>query len=148
MARNKSYSLSKIILYALLILMVVAAGFIAPPVHAFGVGEEDMEGLATEAAQEDSIKVIVFWRDGCPHCKAEFEFLDRLKEDHPELEVLAYEVGSSQENAGVFREFMTKLGVRQLGVPATIIDNSVFIGFSEDTADGIEQQIRIIKKGE
>jgi thiol-disulfide isomerase/thioredoxin len=147
MARRKSYRPSKIILYVLLLLIVLTTGLMAPAAHAFGVGEEDMERLEQGAAVDESIRVILFWRDGCPHCKAEFKFLEELKDEYPELEVLDYEVSQSPDNARVFRDLMTKLGVKQLGVPATIIGNSVFIGFSEDTADGIEQQIRMIKKG-
>jgi thiol-disulfide isomerase/thioredoxin len=126
---------------------MAAACTMASFTHAFGVGEDDMEGLEPGAAGEESIRVILFWREGCPHCKAEFEFLDRLKMEYPELDVQDYEVGSSRENAQMFKELMTKLGVKRLGVPATIIGNSVFIGFSEDTADGIERVIRKMKWG-
>lgn len=147
MVSNISHRSSRKFLYLLLLVVLALAIVRVPYAHAFGIGEEDMEGLEPEASAEETIKVILFWREGCPHCKAEFGFLEALKEEYPDIEVKAYEVSKNPDNATVFKEFMTKLGVKQLGVPATIIGNSVYVGFSEDTADGIEQQIRMIRNG-
>ena len=149
-------ALKKIIFTLFLIIGIMAAAFAVPSAAlAYGVGEEDMansvEGeesaLANAQAGEDVIKITVFWREGCPHCEKEFAFLDELKKQYPELEVKSYEVSKSPENAQVFKELMGRVGAKQLGVPATIIGNSVFIGFSEDTANQIEQQIRLIRAG-
>jgi len=146
MLNKESYRSPKIVLYVLLIL-IVFTGFMAPPAGAFGIGEEDMKGLEPAPAGDESIRVILFWREGCPYCEKELEFLDTLEERYPELEVRSFEVSKNPENARVFKELMEKLGVKQLGVPATIIGNSAFVGFSEDTAESIEQQIRRIREG-
>lgn len=147
MTRNKSYRLPEKSLCILLLLIVAAAGFLTPPAYSYGIGEEDMEGTVNGSAGEEGIRLILFWREGCPYCEKELKFLDELQGKYPELEVKSFEVSRNPENARVFEEFMEKLGVKQLGVPATLIGNSVFVGFAQDTADSIEQQIRLIRQG-
>jgi len=141
------YTNAKKTLSILLLLLMAAAITLPSAALAFGIGEEDMEADVSNSAGDEGINIIVFWREGCPHCKAEFAFLDVLQDKYPDITVSAYEVSKSPENASVFRDFMKKTGARHLGVPATIIGNSVFIGFSEDVADQIEQEIRKLKWG-
>lgn len=105
------------------------------------------DGAGGAAVGPEQIDLTVFWREGCPHCKAEFEFLDGLEGRFPSLKVKAYEVGNNPDNARIFKEFMEKSGQSRAGVPTTIIGNAVFIGFSENVAHQIEQHVRLLSQG-
>ncbi len=50
-------------------------------------------------------------------------------------------------NARLFEKFMKEAGQVSAGVPTTIIGKAVFIGFSENVAHQIEQQVRLISMG-
>lgn len=131
MFKKQTYLTLKCAVRLLLAIMLVLA--IAAPVMA-----------RDEKVDEDAIKLILFWRDGCPHCEKEIEFLYELKKKYPRLEVNAFEVSESPENAKAFQDVMKKIGAKRPAVPATIIGNAVFMGFSEDTERGIEQQVRML----
>jgi len=147
MSGNLQNNNAKRVLSVFLLLLTVVAATFPSSALAFGIGEEDMEASVTNSSGDEGIELILFWREGCPYCKEELRFLDGLKEEYPELEVKSLEISRNSENARVFEEFMKKLGVKHLGVPATIIGNSVYVGFAQDTAESIEQQIRFIREG-
>lgn len=92
------------------------------------------------AAAEEPVELILFWGQGCPHCASEIEFLETLGEEYPELEILAYEVYNDQANRAYFVETMTALGQEPSGVPTTVIEDRVWVGFD----DSVGEQIRAV----
>jgi len=89
----------------------------------------------------ETVTLHLFWREGCPHCAAEKEFLKDVQARHPELEVALYEVGD-QDNRRLFEEFAKKSNCSTQYVPATFIgkrfiggfDNSYLIGAKIESA--------------
>ncbi len=84
------------------------------------------------------VSILLFRGEGCPHCAEEQRFLAGLIERYPELRVTDLEVWHNEGNARLFQAFAAKAGITAVSVPVTVIGNQVFMGFSEDTARGIE----------
>jgi glutaredoxin len=65
-------------------------------------------------------KVIVYWAEWCPYCHHVMDFLKKNKVDFEARDV---EKGNNAE------ECMKRSG--QAGIPVTLIDNQVVIGYDE-----------------
>jgi hypothetical protein len=53
---------------------------------------------APAAAAPQTVDAYVFWREGCPHCERELEFLERLATAEPRIRVHRFEVLRSAES--------------------------------------------------
>jgi thiol-disulfide isomerase/thioredoxin len=86
-------SASRTRIFAVLTFLSVLVVLVPP---AFGFAPE---ASTNGAAGEESVTLVVFWLDGCPHCEAERRFLEPLVDEHAGLVVDAYELhdASSQE---------------------------------------------------
>lgn len=103
-----------------------------------------------EAPVRDQAATVVtlFWGEGCPHCEREKEFLKRLVRKHPGLTVRDYEVWRNKENAAVFKRILRAAGIKQAGVPGTVVGLQVFMGFNERTSRDILASIeRCLREG-
>jgi thiol-disulfide isomerase/thioredoxin len=129
-----------LIITALLGLM---AFFTAGP--AFSAIEEPPGG-------EGKVRVVLFWGEGCPYCQKEKDFMREMAGKYPEIELREYEVWKSRKNAELFREIAAGLGLKGATVPVTFIQNTVFVGFSEEHANtmegAIKGKIKELKAGE
>ena len=92
------------------------------------------------AFAEDKVEVILFYGEGCPHCESEMEFLDSIEDDY-DLEVTKYEVWNSAENLVLLKEELAAKDYSYVGVPVTIIDDRIFIGFGEYIKNDLEKAI-------
>lgn len=88
---------------------------------------------ARAADTEDPV-LTVFWGQGCPHCAAEWEFLEELSVDYPDLEIAGYEVKYNPDNWELFVETMAGFGLEPRGVPTTIFGDRIWQGFGETVA--------------
>jgi len=94
------------------------------------------------AADEPGPVVVTLWYgQECPKCKAELAWLDEMSERF-DLEVRAFEVWHDTGNQELFRQAGEELGFDAGSVPVTVIDERVWIGWTdpiqEDIASGIE----------
>ncbi len=93
----------------------------------------------TAFAQENTTEpctIYVFYGEGCPHCKAEKEFLPTLTEKYPNLEIEMIEVWKNESNRDLFMKVSEKYGIKNLGVPLTFIGEEYVIGFSSASTTG------------
>ncbi len=92
--------------------------------------------------------VTLFWGVGCPHCEKEKEFLKDLTRKHTELTIRDYEVWRHKENAAIFKRVLQAAGIKQTGVPCTVVGSSVFMGFNDRTRKDILASIeRCLREG-
>jgi cytochrome c biogenesis protein CcdA/glutaredoxin len=91
---------------------------------------------------QESVDLVFFYGQGCPHCAKMEIFLEDIQEDYPTLNILRYEVYSNQENAQLFTEMSDLYGAEIKGVPTTFIDDKVIAGFNNRLAEEIEQEIQ------
>lgn len=117
-----------LLLGALVILGALA--FAAPLVSATPAND----GLS---AADDGVTVVLFHGDGCPHCADERAFLDELSATHPQLRVEEHEVWHDEQGRQLLIATAERLGFEPTGVPVTIIDERVWIGFDSTTAQEI-----------
>lgn len=76
--------------------------------------------------------VVLFYSDDCPHCHAEIAWLNAVQADFPALEILAFEIGVSNDAFAqqLFSETMEALGSNTSAWPRTVIGDEVYIGFA------------------
>ena len=91
-------------------------------------------------AEENEIRLYLFHSSSCPHCKAEIEFLESIKDDYPSLKVITYEVSGNEMNYNFYNKVMKKTGINATGVPFTLIGTDYYIGFDENT--GTDKEIK------
>ncbi len=110
------------------------------------VPEQKLSAGESTPPPSKPVTLHLFWGNGCPHCVKEKEHLAVLARKYPGLTVKEYEVWHDKENAEIFRSVMDMARVKSAGVPATIVGNKLFIGFSAQTAAGIEQAIVLCRR--
>ncbi len=87
-------------------------------------------------AQPAAVDVYVFWREGCPHCERELDFLRGLNVRDPAARVHTLEVGRDLRNRRALAEVARRLGAERLAVPFTVIGEQHFIGYNDATTTG------------
>lgn len=97
------------------------------------------------AAHAQTPNITFFYGKECPHCEEEIKFLDSLKKEIPNLEIVEYEVWHNEENRKLFLETTEKLGIKNPAVPLTIIGEKYLVGF--DSPENYGQKIREMIKG-
>lgn len=101
-------------------------------------------------AEENEIRLYLFHSSSCPHCKAEIEFLESIKDDYPSLKVIEYEVSGNAMNYNFYNKVMKKTGINATGVPFTLIGTDYYVGFDENTSTDkeIKKSIEKFLKGD
>jgi glutaredoxin len=103
----------------LLFLAVYAAGFL--PASAYAASNESNE-----------VKLVLFYLDGCPHCKAEKAWLETMKTRYPNLAVEMYEVNA---NKVLFIKMVEEYNITSTSAPTTFVGGKVFVSFSDENGD-------------
>lgn len=98
------------------------------------------EPVATQGNAK--VRIYFFWGDGCPHCEKEKVYLDEISRKYSHVEIRSYEVWKNQPNAVFFSRMAAAAGVKSTGVPVTFIGNKAFAGFSDRTAEEIENRVQ------
>ncbi|MFH1890320.1 MAG: hypothetical protein ABIJ91_02000 [Candidatus Kuenenbacteria bacterium] len=94
--------------------------------------------LPTTQANE-KLPIYFFWGDGCPHCHDEQIFLEKIKKDYPEIEILDFEVWNNKKNQKFFLKMGNDLTGRPFrGVPATVIGDEYVVGYGSDDITGAQ----------
>ncbi len=83
------------------------------------------------AKDDERIVLYFFHGDGCPHCAAEEEYLETIREKYPNLVIEEYEVWYHPKNASLLSKIQKTLHLRS-GVPTTIIGKKAIVGFSDE----------------
>ena len=86
----------------------------------------------------ETVELIIFHGDGCPHCARMLAFLDDLEARVPELTVVRYEVWYDQANQVIFLDTLAQLGEEPSAVPTVVLGGRVYVGYSDALADRIE----------
>ena len=93
-----------------------------------------------------ALTLHLFYRDGCPHCAKEKEYLDTIKNEYPNLEIKTYEVWGSTNNATIMDNVAKTLNEKINGVPYTIIGTYSSLGFNEYSKNQIKEYIDVCYK--
>jgi glutaredoxin len=109
---------SKKILVSLFLVLCAVSLFSSP---AYAVASDSKE-----------VKLVLFYLDGCPHCKAEKEWLQTMKVRYPNLVVEMYEVNA---NKALFIRMAEEYNVTSTSAPTTFVGGKVFVSFSNENGD-------------
>ncbi len=94
-------------------------------------------------ASTNKVDAYLFHGIGCPHCAKEIEFLDSIKDNYPDLNLIKYEVYFNQGNALLLQKVANNLKVEAGGIPFIVIGDKSFMGFDErSTSVQIEDRIK------
>ena len=92
-------------------------------------------------AKENQITMYLFHGDGCPHCAEEMEFISSSLGKYKNLKIKKYEVWYNEENADLLQKVLNAYSVNRMGVPSTVIGDTIIMGFGEGTGNRIERAI-------
>ena len=102
--------------------------------------------LCNSISAKESVKLYLFYGDGCPHCAAEKEYLKELQSKHKNLEIITYEVWYNEENADLMQSVKAKLGKNNSYIPFTVIGETSFVGFNSSFENAIENAVKECEK--
>ncbi len=85
-------------------------------------------------AKED-IKIYFFHGDGCPHCKEEGKYLEKLKKEYKDIDIVKFEVWNNKDNQELMELVKKKMEIKETGVPLTIIGSTYVVGYTETYND-------------
>lgn len=128
---------------ALLCHLIVLIVMIAVPALAFPSRGQEGDN---RPRSDRFATLYLFSGKGCPHCEREKKFLQTIKTKYPSLIIKEYEVWHDRNNTELFARVMKSAHVQSPGVPATIVGKKLFIGFSEETAKGVEDAVAFCSK--
>ena len=111
----------------LIILWTILLAFIIIWIILF-VNKNEDNNVITDP---NAAKLILFYWETCPHCKAEEWYLDTLKETY-NFQVIGYEVYYSEENREKMKEYGEQFWTEFSGVPVVIMWDDYFLGANYD----------------
>lgn len=94
------------------------------------------------SADEKTLRVYLFHQESCPHCKKEIQYLEELKNEYSNLDVVTYDVSQNVMNYNFMNRVIDKTGIVTNGqVPFTIIGTDYYIGFEDHVKKSIKDSI-------
>ena len=92
-------------------------------------------------AEEKEIRLYLFHQSTCPHCKEEIKFLDSIKDDYPNVDMVFYEIDTNEMNYNFYKKVKQAIDLKANGVPFTIIGTDFYIGFGDDIGKNIIKSV-------
>lgn len=124
--------------FCLVLALAAAVVSAAPAVDSeldplwYAVDEQDGQPAVT-------VKLYVFWSQGCPHCAHARPFLESLAAARPWLEAIFLEVSGSPLNRDWFGALAARTGNPVQGVPTVFLCGHMLVGY--DDAEGMGARI-------
>lgn len=87
---------------------------------------------------EGVVNIYMFWGDGCPHCKAQWKWLDSIREEYEgKIAVYGFEVFNNSANRDLMDIFANAVDGKEVNsVPYTIIGEKSVNSFSDGSTTG------------
>lgn len=96
---------------------------------------------SVKTVKAENVDIYLFYGDGCPHCKAEKEYLNEIKNKY-EITIHEYETWYNSDNEKLMTRVKNALGIENPYVPFTVIGNIGITGFNDSTKNDIEHKIK------
>ncbi|MEI7857470.1 MAG: cytochrome c biogenesis protein CcdA [Methanomicrobiales archaeon] len=101
----------------------------------------DEPGVTATGDQVQPICMYFFYGQGCPHCERVKPVIDALAVKYPQVQLKTYEIYFNTTNQKMFKEFLTRYGVTEEGVPTLFIGDRALVG---ETAIKTQLEDRIV----
>ena len=96
----------------------------------------------SDIKKDDKINIYFFWRIGCAHCKAQFEYLENnFYKYEDKYNLYCFEIMENENNNQLMDKFSKALGEDIRGVPFTIVGDRYKLGFSNEASDDLKNLI-------
>jgi glutaredoxin len=107
---------------------------VAPLTWAEGPSETAQIQSPSGDSLDPNETLILFYSDACPHCHNQLRWMERVKEQFPEIpfETFEIQVTNDAENQAYFSAVMEAYDSNTRGWPRTVIGDRVYIGFDPD----------------
>ena len=93
--------------------------------------------------EENKVNLYLFYGQECPHCEAEREWLEDIKDEYKDsLNVYEFEVWHNDDNSAMMKEVKSYFGATKESVPFTVIGDSYYFGYSDSISSMIEGSIK------
>jgi cytochrome c biogenesis protein CcdA len=108
-----------------------------------------LAGSAPGAAAADSaprttaggaVVLDFFWREGCPNCEKQWEWLDDLLAEQPRVQVRDREVSGSVAAAELAR-VSDEFGLTGYSVPTTVLGERVWVGWNDGVREDLQRAV-------
>jgi cytochrome c biogenesis protein CcdA len=129
------------LLVATLVAVLLGAGWTSP-------AEAASRPAQAQAQAEDDVVLLFYWRDGCPNCEAQWEFLRELVEQRPTVRVDDRQVASSLRHAEELRALSDERGLTGYSVPTTLLQDRVWVGWNDGVRADLERAVDAALAGE
>lgn len=88
--------------------------------------------------EQEEADLVVFTREGCPHCEAATQFLARLRRERPGLRIIIKDVGKDRDALQRLGDLAAQQGVTALGVPAFYLRGELLVGYGGPDSTGAQ----------
>ncbi len=136
--------IKKIIIFTLLLLLIPFINVKAEEsisLTSQNTGYKDVIADIVGNTDTSKVTVYLFYQDGCPHCEAEMDFLDELKNKY-DINILKFEVSKNSTNSSYMDQAKAKFMQDNDYVPFTVIGKKYFTGYSTYSSGDIEDAIK------
>lgn len=78
----------------------------------------------------------VFVREGCSHCANAKQFLQKLQQEQPDLNIVMHDVSKQPEALQQLQKLAKQQHINTVRVPAFYVHEQLIIGYSDETSSG------------
>lgn len=86
----------------------------------------------------EKVKVYVFSSQNCPHCRDEKAFIQKIKNNHPDVDFVYFDVLKNRDHIDLYHDVKRQLNISSDGIPVTVIGKKYFVGFGTENTTGRE----------
>ena len=81
--------------------------------------------IPSVVSEESDVDLYLFYGQRCPHCSQEKVFLDEIKEEYPQLNIIEKEIYFNDKNRELFIQMSNSYGEEIQGVPTIFLNGKV-----------------------
>lgn len=90
---------------------------------------------------KEKVNLYLFYSKDCPHCHDEIEYLNSIKDNYSNLNIITYEVKYDEKNYELLNKVKEAFECTNQNVPYTVIGTQTYTGYNSNTSFRIEKAI-------
>ena len=92
-------------------------------------------------SEDSTVDLYLFYGQGCPHCSQAKVFLDEVKSDYSQLNIIEKEIYFNDDNRELFIQMSNSYGEEIQGVPTIFLNGKIFVGFNNNIKNSLQEEI-------
>lgn len=94
------------------------------------------ESISQPPASRQASDIEVFVREGCPHCADAEQFLDVLRKEQPQLQILIHDIQKEPKALERLKTIADAQNLAMVRVPAFYLNGHLIFGYSDEAGTG------------